>query len=77
FYPEWKMYPPAVDWRVIPVPAGRTERSILPEFTWPDAGGPVNGIIFYAALLTPDLSDIDGTWDAVQWGYGPETASPG
>lgn len=70
FYPGWKQYPPEIDWQTITVPSGSSTVSILPEFTWPEAGGPVTGIYFYAALLTPDMSAIDGDWDSIEWGYG-------
>jgi photosystem II stability/assembly factor-like uncharacterized protein len=71
FYPSWKSYPPDIDWENLMILSGNSSLTVLPEFTWPDAGGPVEGITFYAALLTPDLTAIDGDWDAVEWGYGP------
>lgn len=72
FFPSWIQYPEGIDCEFIDVPAGFTLKTIIPEFIWPrDAVGPVYNLYFYAAFLTPDLSAIDGFWDAVSWGYGP------
>ncbi len=40
------------------------------EFLWPDVSGTANGLIFYGALLNPDLTEIFGDWDYAAFGWG-------
>jgi hypothetical protein len=75
FWPSWTHYdPPAspeIDYREELLEIGVRELSIIDPFPWPDAGGPVEGILFHGALLTPDMTGIYGEMDSVEWGYGP------
>jgi len=48
---------------------GRTVVEVLPEFTWPAGTGSANGIIWYAALVTPDLSSLYGEMDMFSFGW--------
>lgn len=37
---------------------GLTDLTILPEFTWPDGVGSASGIIWYAALVNPEMTEL-------------------
>ncbi len=49
---------------------GETFVTVLPDFAWPDNVNAVNGVIWYAALTDPSMSQIIGEWD--QWEFGWE-----
>jgi hypothetical protein len=51
-------------------PAGESSVMVLPEFTWPPGAGTVNGVIWYGALATPDISDIFGNLGTFTFGWG-------
>ncbi len=51
-------------------PEGTTEITVIPSFTWPDTGTSANGILFIAALTTPEISDIFGEMDTFEFGWG-------
>ena len=39
------------------------------QFTWPSGLGTMSGLRLYAALVTPDLSELVGDWDVVMFGW--------
>jgi hypothetical protein len=49
--------------------SGQTEVMVLEHFTWPETGSSANGIFWYAALTTPDVSEIYGEWDSFEFGW--------
>lgn len=76
FWPSWFNCPThacrTADWDERPVATGTTEIIIVPWFVWPDTGmQSQQGLHFYGAMASPDLSDILGTMATVEWGYGP------
>jgi N-acetylneuraminic acid mutarotase len=73
FFPSWAHYPPDIDFQPTDLPAGSiTEIWVLPEFQWPDTGSSTFGPIFiHSAVLTPDMKEIQGRIDSVQFSYGP------
>jgi hypothetical protein len=76
FWDDWEHYAPpeatGFDYVLVHVPMGTSEIAVVPEFVWPDTGEEtMEGLRFYGAFLTPDLSAIDGRWSMVEWGYGP------
>ncbi len=52
------------------LPVGETRISVLPEFAWPQGAGSATGILFHAAIVTPDVSGIFGTMSSFQFGWG-------
>lgn len=67
FWPEWSE---SVAYMTMTVPTGTTEVSVLSPFLWPDTGSEtVTGLLFYGAMLNPEMNAILGNMAAVQWGY--------
>ena len=57
---------------IMTIPTGITSIGVLPLFVWPDTrSDTMSGLYFYGAMLQPDFSDILGTWDAREFGFGP------
>jgi hypothetical protein len=52
-----------------PWPHGNTIIDALPEFIWPDTGTSAIGIVWYAALTDPAISNIFGEWDMYEFGW--------
>ena len=48
---------------------GETLQEILMPFSWPETGTSDSGIVWYAALTTPDISEIFGEWDSFEFGW--------
>ena len=70
FWPQWHE---VFDYSSQHLMKGSNEIEILPSFTWPDAGSDsVAGLRFWAAVLEDDLSTLLGSYDMLQWGYGPK-----
>ncbi|MBN1297189.1 CRTAC1 family protein [bacterium] len=71
----WDGWTSDVDFARIDVEPGVTLINIMPEFVWPDTGsGAFDGIRFFAAMLTHDMTDILGGLDGLgiaEFGYGP------
>jgi len=43
--------------------------SVLPEFTWPDISGVTNGILWYAAMTNPEMTELLGEMDIFDFGW--------
>ena len=75
FWPNWTYYRTdegGIDYRIMDIPMGSTMIPVVPEFIWPDTGTDrVNSLWFYGAMLNPAMSEILGSYAAVNWGYGP------
>lgn len=52
----------------IDLSVGSMEIPIL-EFTWPENAGSFEPAYFYGAMLTPEMSEILGTWDMETFGW--------
>ncbi len=50
-------------------PSGLTELPILPEFTWPEGVGSADGIIWYAALANPEMTELVGEMCVFDFGW--------
>jgi len=48
---------------------GSTIVSVLPEFPWPAGTGSANGLLWYAALTDPNITDVYGTFDIFEFGW--------
>lgn len=43
--------------------------TVIPEFSWPSNVGTANGLMFHAALLTPDMNALMGQMDSWEFGW--------
>jgi len=69
----WDGWTQDVDYRNVYVPMGNSMLTIVPEFSWPDTGpGVVTDIVFWGALLTPDLTSLFGQMSNWTFDFGPE-----
>ncbi|MGB3974970.1 MAG: transglutaminase domain-containing protein [bacterium] len=66
FWPSWEQ---TFDAELRDYEPGLTTFFILEPFTWPSVGGHVQGLEFYAAILTPQLSEIIGEFGYLTFGY--------
>lgn len=48
---------------------GRTVVDVLPEFTWPENTGSASGILWYAALVSSDFTELFGEMDMFSFGW--------
>lgn len=76
FWPSWSPYEPSAstgfDHGTMDLPTGTTRLVVLPALPWPETGDQaMEGLFLYGALLTPDLTGIDGGWDSREWAFGP------
>jgi len=69
FYPNWKHYPPDIDYETMSVPMGTTTVDVVPTFTWPTTGSVGQNIFFHGALLDMALTAIQGNFDSWQFGW--------
>jgi len=67
WYPQWTEN---FSYERVDVNIGTTPIDIL-DFEWPNISGEASGILFYAALLTQDLSSLLGDMDSVSFGWAP------
>lgn len=68
----WDSWTQQIDFVVIDVSLGRTEKTIIDTFTWPDTGGQsMTGLVFWGALTNPEMTEILGEHDRIEFGYGP------
>jgi hypothetical protein len=69
FWPSWR---PRLDYRVLDVPTGLTIVEIIEPFIWPQTtGDPVNGIVFWGAMLDETMSEVIGSIGKWVFGFGP------
>ncbi len=70
----WSSWTREFDFEMLDVPAGSKTVQIIPDFTWPDTGNStMNGLIFWAAILTPDMTEILGGISGIdhfEFGFG-------
>ena len=50
-------------------PEGKTDIEVLPDFQWPENAGSINGILWYGAMTTPEMTDLFGTMGTFQFGW--------
>ncbi len=50
-------------------PPGLTEISVLPAFTWPEGVGSADGIVWYAALINPEMTELVGEMGVFDFGW--------
>ena len=48
---------------------GTTDIEVLPDFEWPENAGSINGILWYGAMTTPEMTDLFGTMGTFQFGW--------
>ena len=58
-----------VAWYAYPWPVGSTQIEAIPAFVWPDTGTSASGILWYAALTDPAVTQIIGDWDSLGFGW--------
>ena len=66
FWPSWDQ---TFDGVVKSYQPGLTTFYIFDPFIWPTVGGHVQGLEFYAAILTPQITDIIGEFGYLMFGY--------
>ncbi len=49
---------------------GINEYVVLPEFPWPEVSGNVSGILWYAAMTNAGITELFGTLDMWEFGWG-------
>jgi hypothetical protein len=52
-----------------PIPPGLTTINVLPPFTWPDDVGSASGIIWYAAMTNPEITELHGKLGTFTFGW--------
>jgi hypothetical protein len=68
FWPSWSHYDgiSGFDYQIQgTLPQGATKISGIPSFSWPDTGGASGSFQLYGAMLTPDLTALDGQLGSV------------
>jgi len=50
-------------------PVGETTITVVPEFTWPDSVGSAEGIIWYAGLANPKMTEVVGEMGVFDFGW--------
>ncbi len=58
FWPNWVHFPPDFAYVKETLPTGFNELQTILDFEWPADAGEGSGMIFWAALMSPDLSEI-------------------
>jgi len=56
-------------------PPGETIVEVLPEFSWPEDAGTVDGIFWYAGVTDPEMTEIIGDYDVWEFGWSNIPAS--
>jgi len=71
FYPTWREYPPELDYETITVAAGRSQFTIIPEFTWPAGAGSSDGfnLAFFGAILDSSVTALVSNLDSWTFEY--------
>ncbi len=69
FWPEWVAYPPDISFQPVDVPSGNSGVNIIDPFQWPATDTSADGLLFAAALVNQELTDILCPVDYFQWGY--------
>ncbi len=71
-WPSWRQMTAdgqGIDYALRDVPTGATTYEIIPSFIWPAAAGAGYGLLFYGAIVEPDLTALLTPIDVVCWGY--------
>ncbi|GEM_PF-2365273 len=68
--PSFRPIEQGVDLYYRDLPTGTTPISVLPEFSWPSGAGNVpNGLFFYGAMTTQDMTALWGSMDTWEFGW--------
>lgn len=67
--PSWISLDSGLDSYQGVIPPGRTEFNTVPFFRWPDVEGSVSGVLFYGAILDPEMSNVVGEMTIVEVGW--------
>lgn len=69
FAPEWIYFRDGMDYYSLPFPQGLSEVTVLEPFAWPDIHGEAQGIRFCGALTNPEMTELFGAMDFVEFGW--------
>lgn len=58
-----------IDYFNNPIPPGLTTISVLPSFVWPEDVGSASGIIWYAAMTNPEITELHGKLGTFTFGW--------
>ncbi|MBN1356546.1 hypothetical protein JXA40_09835 [bacterium] len=58
------------DYFEIDLDPGDVEIGVLPEFAWPEGAGTASGILWYAAMTDPGITQLFGEMDTWEFGWG-------
>lgn len=67
FWPSWSVLP---DWAVLDIQSGLTVIHAITEFNWPYYQQQASGILFYAAMLNQEMSELIGAMGMFEFGWG-------
>ncbi len=70
--PEWQDINEHLSYYTLDLDTGRTVQEVLPAFYWPEDVGSAEGLKFYGAMTTPDMTELLGEMDTVEFGWGPQ-----
>ncbi len=71
-WPSWSRYPPDIDYYPTNLPVFSTvEYEIIAPFTWPSGVGTAEDFRFWAAVTNPEMTDVIGDIDFVEFSYYP------
>ncbi len=74
FWPDWSHYKDGegtVSWETLDLMPGETDVDVLQPFTWPDTGDlSMRGLRFWGGMTDPDITEILGVLDVVEWSFG-------
>ncbi len=57
------------DYYLVDVASGETVVEVLPEFIWPEGVGSASGIVWYAGLTDPDITELTGEIAIFSFGW--------
>ncbi len=67
FAPSWVYFEEGVDSYIVDIQPGVAEMEIIEPFEWPEDAGEYIGALFWAAITTPDATEIVGDVDS--WSF--------
>jgi len=67
FWPSWSV---ALDYAILDVEPGLTQMNIIAEFIWPDYPSGATGVLFYAAMLNEEMTQVIGSIGMFEFGWG-------
>jgi hypothetical protein len=57
------------DYYVRHIPPGLMELNVLPAFLWPEGAGAALGVVWYAAMTDPDITELFGALGTFTFGW--------